>query len=241
MDGKNFHRKYTRKHLIKDNFVFRFIRYIFNSEIFWTLIIVFIILSWNYYFDYGNPLDYMGEDGRTRIHGNSNPSFINWNSIPISYKFSSEYPCYYERRERVVEAFNIIEKDTENIISFIEVPEKGKIEIKCLLELETEYASGFGGPEYYEDGEIINGEIELYAPDPINFVQCESYPVTEVHEILHVFGFDHFNSPNSIMYHGGEDTIICTKIDKEIIGCLKNIYSNGVNGTSCKGLPSLLY
>ena len=45
-----------------------------------------------------------------------------------------------------------------------------------------------------------------------------------------------------ILYEWEDDqTYVCQEIDYEIVECLKNIYSNGINGSSCEGLESICY
>jgi hypothetical protein len=74
---------------------------------------------------------------------------------------------------------------------------------------------------------------------------------TEIHEILHVFGFGHSQNQTSIMYphemresgykisdNNCEDVIV--GIDEEYSSCLKYIYSNGVYGT-CSGIQESIY
>ncbi len=180
------------------------------------------------------------EEGETRV---KDVGFLHFDKIPIYYKLNN---CSGERRERVIQAFNIIEGETEGILPF-EEKSPGDIIVACNSQLETEFASGYGGPEYYiGSNKITNGSMVLYAHDP-KFSRCESYPVTEIHEILHSLGFDHIYNKNSIMYEGDRIPImleweesdqphVCIEIETKITNCLKYIYSSGTKGTSCSGI-----
>jgi len=183
------------------------------------------------------------EEGETRV---KDMGFLHFDKIPVYYKLNN---CIGERRDRVVQAFDIIERGTNGILPF-EERSSGDIIVNCNFQLETEHASGYGGPEYYVgSNEITSSSVDLYAHDP-QFSRCESYPVTEIHEILHALGFDHISNKNSIMYVGDTSPIIlewdesdqpyvCINMEIEIIDCLKYIYSSGVEGTSCPGIPFL--
>lgn len=211
---------------------------------FFAIIGIIILISWVYTLDYPEI-----------ITGESNPNFMFFPSSNVSYSFSPENLCSEDRAKRIHDAFNIIESQTNKIILFeYDNIYEGDIVINCYTssyegEFEENIA-GEGGPLYYGgEGEIISGEIHLY-PNLEDDIWCKSYPSTELHEILHVFGFDHFYDNDSIMFEGhGEELIIyeddqiyvCQEIDFEIVDCLKNIYSNGVNGSSCGELESLCF
>ena len=189
----------------------------------------------------------------TYITGESNPNFYYFLYDNIWYSFNSSNFCYGERAERIHRAFNIIENKTEGIISFEYEPDEtyGDIIINCYDENFEEGIAGYGGQIVYEgEREILWGEISLF-PFEKEYIYCEDYPTEEIHEILHVFGFDHIDDEKSIMHEGLDELIlyeweddqpyVCQDIEIEIVECLKNIYSNGVNGSSCENLPSMTY
>lgn len=192
-----------------------------SGDFFWIIIIV-IILSYIYW-----PNDY---------------AFLEkeyyWRDTPINYYFSESYPCEGLRKSQVLESFNIIEKETDNIVNFTEGINGPGIEISCYDEYMTEEAAAFGGIENYEgDNEIISGFVELFRQDSVNFYTCENYPSTALHEILHSMGIDHIDSRRSIMNSMGDED--CPEIDKEIVNCLKYIYSKGQENYTCERIPFL--
>lgn len=183
------------------------------------------------------------------ITGESNPNFLYFIDSNISYSFDDLNPCSEERSNRIHLAFDILENKTDGLLSFENnFSENGIIFICSQEDSESGEMAGNGGPIYYEGYRtIVSGEVSLF-PYQEDEVQCEDFPTLELHEILHVFGFDHFENNKSIMFEGFEELIIyegedyqnriCQYIDIEIIGCLKNIYSNGVKGSSCEDLLS---
>ena len=161
-----------------------------------------------------------------------------WREMSIHYYFSEIYPCEDNRRTQVIESFNIIEKETDKIVTFYEERDEYGIEISCYEEYETEEASGYGGIIIYEgETEILSGFVELYKPDPINFEICENYPSLALHEILHAMGIDHIDSKRSIMNSVADLGETCTEIDIEIVDCLKHIYSKGQGNYTCDDIP----
>jgi len=183
------------------------------------------------------------------ITGESNPNFFYFPDRNISYSLNSSSWCEYERFSRIQRAFSIIENETEGLLSFNFELVDGDIIFSC-PENDSEFgnSAGIGGPVYYEGyRDIVWGEISLF-PYWEDEVICESFPTLEIHEILHVFGFDHVDNNQSIMSEGFDELTIdedgdfqdyaCQEIDIEIIDCLKNIYSNGASGVGCENLSS---
>ncbi len=148
---------------------------------------------------------------------------IRFNHNNISYKYG---PDCEKRKEKMDEAFKIIEDKTEKI-SFYEVNKNEDIKITCSNEnLSNEkgvFLAGEGGPNKIINLSfnplILHGGIILYGKK--HEKSCEK-PIVEIHELLHVFGFNHQNNKSLIMYpyyHCEQ------KIPKNILNKLNEIYS----------------
>jgi hypothetical protein len=119
----------------------------------------------------------------------------------ISYFIEPDCPA--ERQRRMVGAFTIFQEEMK-VVSFYERPKDvADILIGCsqnyLKSGEDVFIAGEGGPSKYlntSDFDIIlEGKVLLYRDS-----ECE-YPVVEIHELLHVFGFNHINNPKSLMHN----------------------------------------
>lgn len=147
---------------------------------------------------------------------------LRFNHNNISYFI--EPSCSNTRTSAMKEAFQIFQEKME-VISFHEIAYKeADILVGCSENFiglgENLFAAGEGGP-----AEIINtthfkiiqkGKIHLYE-DP----RCER-PVVEIHELCHVFGFDHTPDLKNIMYN----TSKCDqKISQDMIDFIKKLYS----------------
>lgn len=147
----------------------------------------------------------------------------------LSYYFYED--CLEENRNRMKSAFDIIQNKTE-VISFYETTDNSAdILVLCsdkVIEKESEenkrtFIAGEGGPSKFLNLTpyplILQGEIKLYSKEKIE--NC-NYPIVELHELLHVFGYEHFKEEKSVLY----PYLKCNqRLDKEIIDDLKNIYS----------------
>ncbi len=125
---------------------------------------------------------------------------LRFNHNDISYFINSS--CSDVRRNAMIEAFDLFEWMVDNV-RFHEVYSDADIDVECSDNFvglgDGLFAAGEGGPV-----RIINmsrfkviekGRIFLY-DDP----RCD-YPIVELHELWHVFGFDHSDNPMSIMYN----------------------------------------
>ncbi len=127
---------------------------------------------------------------------------------------------------------------------------------------------GLAGPTQLSENKIVKAEVILYAlkysfwHENVNtFVRdgwiwesrnynlvenigwevrdCKDFPQTEIHEILHTFGFGHkYDNSHSVMAPVIHPIQTCKikEIDKEITSCLKYIYSDGEKGENCSNL-----
>ena len=133
--------------------------------------------------------------------------------------------CSDEKITRLERAFSIINNETQ-IISFYEAENEKEADIRvgCTKNSfqteENTFVAGEGGPTSFMRLEpysiIIKGKVVLYKEE-----SCD-YPITELHELFHVFGFDHVNKSDTIMYPYVDYK---QKIDPELISMIKAIYS----------------
>ena len=148
---------------------------------------------------------------------------LRFNHNNISYFIEKE--CAGVREDAMLEAFNIFENKMD-LISFYAVKNKTEADINVgcsdnYIELgENLFVAGEGGPSRIVNTSIFKliekGKISLY-----NDPQC-NYPVVELHELLHVFGFDHSDNPKSIMYNMSK----CDqRITSDMIELIDKLYS----------------
>ena len=146
---------------------------------------------------------------------------LRFNHNDISYFINES--CSVVRRDAMVEAFGLFEEAMQKI-SFYEVVGDADIDVVCsdeFIELEENlFAAGEGGPSRIINTSrfkiIEKGKISLY-DDP----RCD-YPVVELHELGHVFGFDHSEDPLNIMYN----TSGCEqRISDDMVELIYGLYS----------------
>ncbi len=152
---------------------------------------------------------------------------MKFNHNSISYKIDSA--CTEEKTNRMIEAFDKLANKTE-IISFYSVSVNPDIEVSCSKQekhaIDKDYfiAGEGGAKEIIQTGRynvITQGIILLYS-NPEKFLECE-WPNIELHELLHVFGFNHSEDENSLMYAYLES---CEqRLDLSIVNDLKKLYS----------------
>jgi hypothetical protein len=170
------------------------------------------------------------------VNGEANPGFPYWSSKEITYSFDASYPCTAQKKAGILSAFEILNAKTNGLLSYVESSNGGLV-IRCHDTVGS--ASGWAGPWLYSTGLIERATIDFYQI-PAGSVECETYPTLELHEMLHTLGFeDDFSSSEGIMYYGPPGTYWnpCRQLDERIIECLKSVYSNGNQGSSCSGIP----
>ena len=160
---------------------------------------------------------------------------ISYGNVPVfaeNMRFNHNLLTYFvdascdgSQKSSMIGAFNIF-SDKTKIISFYETQsvEDSDIEVKCSDERveisDSLFAAGEGGPSkiintsYFKT--IQKGDILLY-----NKIDCE-YPIVELHELCHVFGFNHSDNPVSIMYN----TSACSqRISDDMVELIQELYS----------------
>jgi hypothetical protein len=150
---------------------------------------------------------------------------MRFNHANITYYI--EPSCSQKRTQIMIKAFSILENKTQHLTFFPKPKEKADILVGCsqdyITEGENTFRAGEGGPTrfinttlYYV---IAKGKVLLYKEE-----QCD-YPVVELHELLHVFGFDHSENPQDIMYNYSG----CNqRINNEVIETLNSLYSKEI-------------
>ncbi len=146
-------------------------------------------------------------------------------STKLSYGVYDD--CNSEKKGKIELALAIISNETE-ILSFYEKNyNDAQIKISCSIEKRGKgnntFIAGEGGPSKMLNLSvyplIIEGEVFLYETEQRK--KCD-YPNVEIHELMHVFGFDHMNDPDSILYPYSS----CSqRLTEEIISEIKRIYS----------------
>lgn len=153
--------------------------------------------------------------------------------------FSINPNCNQEKQTKMISAFREL-SDKISEISFKETLMNSDIKITCSQETEESninkdyFIAGEGGAkEIIQTGRyniITEGLILLYQTEK-KAVKCD-YPNTELHELIHVFGFGHSDNKNSLMYPILES---CEQqLDQSIIEEIKKIYSE-------ENLPDLYF
>jgi len=97
-------------------------------------------------------------------------------------------------------------------------------------------------------GNILSGGDKTVYTIDSERPYCTSFPAKEMHDVLHLFGFDHSETPVFDSYYGWfhkdiryfKDIMFIhtycpykTEINSNYIDCLEYIYSNGVQGSGC--------
>lgn len=119
-------------------------------------------------------------------------------SKEISYRISED--CILSKKNNMERAFKILENST--ILEFYSVEEEEEISIFCeeksKFSEDSMFIAGEGGPvkilPLKNFNVILKGEVLL-----LRSVEC-GFPLVEMHELLHVLGFNHSDNPKNIMY-----------------------------------------
>jgi hypothetical protein len=197
-------------------------------------LLIAIVLAAAGYFGYNYYNQNMTPDYRTieaPVEASQFVQNLRFTESRISYFINSN--CEADRKSKMELALKII-SDSAPAISFYSSDESSAdILIGCSKDsYEQEknvFAAGEGGPTSYLSSNyypiIKRGKVLLYQKS-----DCQ-YPVVEIHELLHVFGFAHVNNKTNIMF----PYAICTaKMDPVVSAMLQELYSK-------PSLPELLF
>jgi len=145
--------------------------------------------------------------------------------------YEMDVNCDEQKKKRIMDAFGIVSEKV-NKLTFKESFNNGvDIVISCSEESkenidEEHFIAGEGGAkEIVQTGKynVINeGIIYLYESQDFKTAKC-NYPDVELHELMHVFGFQHSEDKSSLMYPYLES---CNQVlDDSIIDELNRLYS----------------
>ena len=181
-----------------------------------------------------------GEKNPVEIRDGKTPLFypnIRFNHNNLSYFIESS--CSYNRAKRMELAFSTIEEKVKIISFYPETSRDADIMIGCSQDYiekeENVFIAGEGGPTKIINTSLYNvilqGKISLFRK-----VSCD-FPLVEIHELLHVLGFDHSKDEKSIMYNYSScDQVISDDIVNNLILLysvepLADLYISEINAT----------
>jgi len=161
---------------------------------------------------------------------------MKFNHNRISYNI--EAACDEDKTARMTEAFRLLNEQVPEL-EFYPSSQEPDIEVMCNKQVEGTlgrnfFVAGEGGAEQIIQTKrynvITKGVVLLYG-NPHGALEC-SWPNIELHELMHVFGFEHSTDKDSLMYPYLES---CDqKLDEAIIEDLKELYTQ-------ENLPDLYF
>ena len=220
------------------------------SKALWIVVLIFAIifgigyLAYNYYTGFlVEPRIIDGPVLKPPVLENTTGSAIQFypkmkfNHNKISYSIDPN--CELTKKARMIDGFNELQELVPSISLYPVYTGLPDIEVSCDESIEGHpkekyFIAGEGGAKgIIQTGRyniITNGTILLHKR-PKNSLVCE-WSNIELHELIHVFGFDHTDNPNSLMYPYLQD---CNQgLDKEIIDLLNELYTE-------ENLPDLYF
>jgi len=148
--------------------------------------------------DIQNNLDILNKDSFP------NAQELHWTHMPLTYSFAENSSCGNSEPNYILRAFDTIQKETNNTVSFKQVETNGDIIIDCKKDFNLDkaagdYQVGDGAITKLEGNRILSGAMNFYiVSGTVNAGSCP-YANIEVHEILHTFGLGHTSEKNNIM------------------------------------------
>ena len=175
-----------------------------------------------------SPVSYENETGTLSEIGQFIPN-MKFNHNDISYRIDNS--CEQNRINRMIEAFGLLSEEIDTI-KFHSVSGVPDIEVTCSLSVKESlngddnfFVAGEGGAkEIIKAGRfnVINKGIILLYGNFEDSVECD-WANVELHELMHVFGFNHSINTDSLMYPTIES---CNqRLDNSIILELDRLYS----------------
>ncbi|MBT4151091.1 hypothetical protein HOE52_03950 [Candidatus Woesearchaeota archaeon] len=171
-----------------------------------------------------------------------------WTKVPISYYIDEKVCKPYETRKIQKAFKKIQESTGNVVTFIQESnPENSNINVYCSFlkdcYLKTAYEEGqyiyveesicqhdlgVASITEYDGNRILKAEIEMIGLDGFSesyhrgmsgfFIGSCGHPTTEIHEILHTFGYGHDDDPESIMYYQAEGIMYTLLEGDECVG-----------------------
>lgn len=169
------------------------------------------------------------EDNYSHINGS------HWTHMPLTYTINKN--CN-NRIDNINQAIQILENSAADKISFKEAANNPDINLSCsfldncyenktrrswfwIITTEAICSHETGTAQITSRGnKIIRADINLVSTE-----KQENCSETEIHEILHIFGYQHSENNESIMFPVKDSSKCNEKIDSSIIKDLVNKYS----------------
>ncbi len=161
---------------------------------------------------------------------------LHWTHLPVTYSIQNEEDCGDYEVRKIGRAFDAISSATGSKVYFGKVKAEGDIVFRCSFiedcyKLVTDIDDDAGLVYYYElicghnkglattrilGNKILGSEIEMFGLAGFSetsgrgtsgfYIGSCGHPTTEIHEILHAFGYGHSDDNSSIMYYA-EDAV----------------------------------
>lgn len=201
-----------------------------KEAILFAVLLVLAFAGWTVY------QNLPGEPQPLVKEGNSETfEIITSSSAPVFYEnmrfpdekisFFISQACTETKKRLMKEAFKVLENKTQTLDFYEKKNQDAEIIIGCSEEVIEQggdmVVAGEGGPTKVINTGLFNvileGRIFLYSDK-----ECD-LPIVEIHELLHVLGFNHSTDEKNIMYPVSS----CDqKISEDIIETLTNNYAH---------------
>lgn len=147
---------------------------------------------------------------------------IRFENSRLSYYIDSS--CSSRKKTNMVYAMFLLSNATQILSFYPEEKSNADVLIGCSVVSYSEEKNAFVAGEAKPTGYINLSYYPLIQKGKIILSKefdCD-YPILEMHELLHVFGFDHVNDKSNIMYPYADCNL---RLDSKIANMLKSLYS----------------
>ena len=176
---------------------------------------------------------------------------LHWENLPVKYNIINEKVCGSYQSNKIKRAFDKIENATNKVVQFEKVDSGANIEISCTfiedcykktVEITDDYIlksesicsfnRGIAFTKFLGN-KIQSAHIEFVGLAGFSettgrgasgfYIGSCGHENTEIHEILHTFGYNHLQGPASIMYFREDGVGYTLHKDDECKGSKKEI------------------